>query len=455
MLISLFLSCSGGNHNGDDSSETLSYPGHSSESSDENNYNYNDKVYAASVTYIDMENKITTPRANWEAHFDELNSLGIDRVICSCTALTPYAVYSRAYYPTGGETKENKKSSFTEYINALENLLAAAETKGIKVFVGLNYAEEWVTVRASNTDWNAAQAERAAEIAATLHSFYAEKYPNAFYGWYFPWRMNNSYIVHKTRESADLLKRYKDIFRLTDPSMPVLFTTVLGNDFTAAKTAEAFAEMLSMAGLDENDIYCCVDGIGTGQMRMDSLDYYYRLIIAEAKKASLNVWAGCETTVYGEPSQTALLSRFITQLEKAGNHSETIAALSYSDAYSANFGASPSVRGVYLSYVQSGEMEKEIPPDAPQITCVEISGRNALSVKVSVFQQTYAVGILRLYINGVQVAEYKNTSRPNPKTVYEESFYLNLSDYPGEIIIKAAAEDITGNVSEIGVFKYR
>lgn len=453
VFLLLFLFACGGKRPGESESSGLSAVSHIE---DESFPALPENIRAAGVTSLNLEQKAAVTREGWESHFDELKTLGIDYVICAFTALTPYAAYQRTYFPASQGMLQNKDPAFTQYQEALENLLFAANEKGMKVFLGLNYAGEWDMVRASNTDWNTAQAERGAEIAGTIYKMYAEKYPGVLYGWYISWQMNNSYIVYKHRESADLLNKYIRALKKIAPGMPVLFSTVLGNDHTAATTANAFSEMLSLVEFGENDIYCAIDGIGTGQMRMDSSDYYLNLITSAAKKAGLTVWVGCETTVYGQPGQPAPLKRFMKQLETAGKYTGVTAAFSYSDAYSSAFGASPSVGNVYAGYVKSGVMEEEIPPGAPRITCVEIKGRNAVSVKISVTQNTYAVKTLALFIDGVPVAEFENTTRPNPKTVYEESFYLDLETYGKgkDIVIEALATDISGNISEKGNYQY-
>ncbi|OGO92013.1 MAG: hypothetical protein A2Y17_06510 [Clostridiales bacterium GWF2_38_85] len=408
-----------------------------------------------SVTTLSSESITNFSRDKMETYILNLIDVGIDTIILSETATTPYGNFSNIYYPSI-MAESNKRSDFISNKDVVENLLYTAEKLNIKVFIGLNNAPEWSIIHASNSIWNSTQSEIAAKMATELTSLYKAKYPNAFYGWYIPWIMSNSYIVYQPEHSAELLNLYMEALHKVDSTIPVLFSTLLENNFPATKTAEVFNTILQSVKFSNGDIYCCIDALGTGTMRIDSLDYYYKKIAEIIKaKSELSFWTGCETFNYSSGKGTAL-DCYVNKLKIAKKYSDIIVAYSYTKYYAPITGAIPSIHFLYKDYYETGNVAKTIAPDMPKISTTKINGQNAISVIINSYQQTYCIDKIELYMNDELIKVFNNTTRLLSFTEYKVSYFLSLDNLKdgSKIIFKAIAYDIAGNESQIGIYKY-
>lgn len=231
----------------------------------------------------------------WDRHMKLLKEAGIDIVIIQWTAKTPAMKFSYTAYPSALAEK-NKVENFSEggkYV--LEGCLKAAQNNGMKVFVGLNESDEWWKDFVYNWDWCKAQAELGNEIADELYGLYKEKYPDAFYGWYYVWEMFNGMNGYE-KVCADMININLNHLTKLDSSMPLMlspFVRTAGG--TAEEAGEEWTEFFAHADFREGDIYCSQDAIGAGWMDIDSVvDYFKEIKKAIDTKPGLIFWANNE-----------------------------------------------------------------------------------------------------------------------------------------------------------------
>ena len=229
--------------------------------------------------------------AQWEKHFEGLLEVGINLLVIQWTSTTPYSKFLNAYYPSE-YAKTHNTGAFEDQSQMLERCLRAAENLGVKVYVGLNIADEWWDVSVLTENWLTAQAELGIISAKEIYNLYKEKYPNALAGWYFAWELYNG-MMGLEAKAGEFLNGYLEPLTDIDPTMPLMlspFVRSAGGD--AVKAGEEWTRVFEVANFREGDIFCCQDAVGAGWITIDELDAYFR----ELKKAvdtekGLRFWA--------------------------------------------------------------------------------------------------------------------------------------------------------------------
>ena len=287
-------------------------------------------------------------------HFDYLLEAGIDTVILQTTASTPYGRFEYAYYPSA-LAAQNPADSYDASGEALvENCLANAEQRGMKVFLGLNCSDEWWSEFVKGKPWYTMQANLGNGIAEELYGLYKEKYPNAFYGWYFVWEFSNSLFPYETR-CADMLNINLDYLTELDPSMPLMLSPFLNAGISPVQTRASWSAVFAMTRLREGDIFCCQDSVGAGFIKLEQLDRYYSAVKdAVDTKPGLRFWANNENFTQADWS-SAPLSRFVTQMKIASKYVENHVTFAYSHYYSPDMGKQ-AYHDAYKQYVLTGEI---------------------------------------------------------------------------------------------------
>lgn len=294
----------------------------------------------------------------WQKHCDYLLEAGIDTVIIQCTTETPYGKISKAYYPTT-VVPEKRTEDFAEYPEMVERILKACEERGMKVYLGLNYSAEWWSIITSNPQWNRDQAAIGIETARELYDLYKEKYPTAFYGWYFAWEYYNG-MEYCGKDCTDLsiafLNDFLDGLDAIDPSMPMMLSPFVRNIITPEQTQQEWETIFKNAHFREGDIFCCQDSVGAGHIKLEESESYMKALRNACNtKKGLKFWGNIEC--FTQDFQSAPLERFVKQMEIAKPYVEDYVTFAYSHYYC------PDVKpngqhSAYVEYYQTGKIAK-------------------------------------------------------------------------------------------------
>jgi sugar phosphate isomerase/epimerase len=132
--------------------------------------------------------------AVWQKEFKALSELGMEYVVITPVAFLTQrngSYVTSTVYPTeidGFETLSDKDGR--PYPDSVERCLKNAADFGIKVFIGLNFGDDWWKYRGKE-DWMLERVAEGNAIALELWNKYRSKYPDSFYGWYWPWEVDN------------------------------------------------------------------------------------------------------------------------------------------------------------------------------------------------------------------------------------------------------------------------
>ena len=309
--------------------------------------------------------------AQWEMHFEGLLEVGIDLLVIQWTSTTPYSKFLNAYYPSE-YAKTHNTGSFEDQSQMLERCLRAAEKLGVKVYVGLNIADEWWNVTALTDSWLTSQAELGIISAREIHDLYKEKYPDALAGWYFAWELYNG-MMGLEAKAGEFLNGYLEPLTDIDPTMPLMlspFVRSAGGD--AVKAGEEWTKVFEVANFREGDIFCCQDAVGAGWITIDELDAYFR----ELKKAvdtekGLHFWANNED--FTKNGKTASLARFVRQLEISHPYVENHITFAYSHYCAKDIPGKAVYHELYKQYYDTGKLPST---DIPEPTVSFKPGRS-------------------------------------------------------------------------------
>ncbi len=382
--------------------------------------------------------------AQWEKHFEGLLEVGIDLLVIQWTSTTPYSKFLNAYYPSE-YAKTHNTGAFEDQSQMLERCLRAAENLGVKVYVGLNIADEWWDVSVLTENWLTSQAELGIISAKEIYNLYKEKYPNALAGWYFAWELYNG-MMGLEAKAGEFLNGYLEPLTDIDPTMPLMlspFVRSAGGD--AVKAGEEWTRVFEVANFREGDIFCCQDAVGAGWITIDELDAYFR----ELKKAvdtekGLRFWANNED--FTKDGKTAPLARFVRQMEISHPYVENHITFAYSHYCAKDIPGKAVYHALYKQYYDTGKLPSA---DIPEPTVSFKPGRtdDKVILTADVIQKgNVFTTVVILDADGKELKRTSTTETMQAREKLSLSFSLDIFD---KYIISIT--DIYGNTASFPV----
>ena len=317
--------------------------------------------------------------SRWDAEIDAMKEAGLDKLILQDTAQMDLRGGWTVYYPTELDALRGHGG----YGDVIEGALRACRKGGLRLFVGLAGFESWWVLGGLLGQYDkvcAVMADMQREIFARYH----ERYPDAFYGWYFTPEISNVPTMKASVPSlARGLNRVLDTATALDPAMPVLlspyFTEYLAVPSVLA-TLPLWQTLLETAHSRDGDIFCPQDAVGaqwTPQRDLEKVWQMYREAVAGCGK-ELCLWANCETLTVARKAiplmppatvetvnSAATLDRLVWQMRIAAKYCDEIVTFSYNHYYSPLTGTSV-YHDCYLDYLKNGCTLEREEPTAPE-----------------------------------------------------------------------------------------
>ncbi len=291
-------------------------------------------------------------RLQWEALFDEFESLAIKELIVQ------YGVYNNfAHFPSDDfETTDTPP---------LETILAVAESRGIRVLVGLNFDEAyWALLWDDDfkiADFLEESYVKSMRAASQIYEI-AQHYDN-FKGWYIPEEFEErtwNYFNRLDMIIAYLHDLSRDLKVLT-PSASVALSTYIYEPPAAQVYRDTMTQMLGNTEI--TDLYF-QDGIGTGHVPQDALLHF----LTELKDATLENECAFHVVVelFDDGYRPASIDRVILQMGVA-NQVRPAGICSFATPhYMSRFGIPGAVELLrdYLLWLKAQTPEIELMPQA-------------------------------------------------------------------------------------------
>jgi len=289
--------------------------------------------------------------AKWQTEFDNLKKAGMSYLVF---APVLDSKTREVFYPSSiTGTKQLPPDR-----DLVENILRNAKKNKFRVFLGLNFHDDWWNANMDDMKWLRPQMEEGNAVAKELYARYKKRYPQTFFGWYWVWEADNyRFSSEKSIKSlAEAIEINVSYVKKLDPSMPVMLCPfmngLIGKPETYAKTWEY---VFAHTSLGKGDIFCPQDCCGAGGLSLANLALWFKeLRKAVNTKPGLKFWSDAETFDQRYWS-SAPLDRFVKQLELVQPYVESCLTFAYSHYYSPN-AVNPAWQKAYLTYVKTGKL---------------------------------------------------------------------------------------------------
>jgi hypothetical protein len=302
----------------------------------------------------------------WRKEFEALSELGMEYIV-----LTPVAFLTRqdntyqtyTIYPTEIEgfitiTDQNGDT----YPDVLDICLRNAVDYGIKVFIGLNFGDDWWKNR-GNKPWMLERVKEGNLIALELWEKYRGKYPDSFYGWYWAWEVDNFFfrtLLDLNNSKSILTQAIKlQLDYLNEKNIRLPFMVAPFMDARLG-TPNGFADLweyvLKNAGFSEGDVLCLQDSVCAGGVKERDMVKWFKAMKRSVETIpGMRLWADMET--FDIHDWTAIgLDMLILRMEALADIVDGYMTFSYTHYYSPNV----TVEGFHrtlVDYFENGALE--------------------------------------------------------------------------------------------------
>lgn len=259
-------------------------------------------------------------QSDFEAEFDRMKDVGMDHMIMQWTiqrdALTKEVYYTSALYNgTTGYFIPNNHDMLSE-------LLTAAQNKGIDIWVGISWSDDWWTKASTDFTWLADEASFATSVIQdiwTSTAGYSSK--SSFKGWYISWEIDNVNYTSSAQQlhMRDALKTIVD-YAKTNTSKPVMISPFFNDSMgqTASEWRDMWTYFLDDTAGADIDIVALQDGIGVHHADTTTIDDW---LIATKQATDTNtdceLWANIETfdDIGNDTYRSASIDRIFDQID--------------------------------------------------------------------------------------------------------------------------------------------
>lgn len=312
--------------------------------------------------------------------FSTLTNACITRQVLQWTADTGV---DTTVYPSGlsGYTQ----STSTDVVS---RLLTAADTAGVKEYLGLGTDNDWWSNYANNTTWLSSQATAADALADDLYSKYGTH--TSLSGWYIPFEVDNWNFLTSTTWSnmATFLSTVATHLHTLSPGLPVIiapfFNTSGGQ--TSSQWTTMWESILANAPID---VVALQDGVGDGHATTAQLSTWYSATktAITTSSPSTALWSDADT--YNADFTPMSIGNVVADLTAEAPYVSSIFAFSY-DHYDAPSQVPAAYDATYRGYLSSGSVETTAPttPTSPSATSTGIT-----SIHLSWTASTDNVGV--------------------------------------------------------------
>lgn len=349
-----------------------------------------------------------------------------------------------------------KTGNGRDYPDLVDACLKSASKYGLKVFLGLNFSDDWWWKR-HDEKWIEKRIQEGNMVVEELWKLYRTVYGDTLYGWYWCWEVDDfffkSITLRDTREMlANAIKAQIDYMEASGMRLPFMISPYMDWRFgTPEGYARTWEYVLANSGLQAGDVFSPQDCIGSRKLRIDN---YTRWFAALRKAADvvpgLRFWANTETFDISDWT-SAPLKRVIRQMRDVSSYVDDWVSFSYSHYYSPNV-IMPGYHLTYIDYVNNGILE-EIPPTAPSDLKAEVLNDGRVRFAWEPAHDNIGVCGYNIFRNGRQIIKIQALRAKSPDAVEPpaSSIILEKHQFRARDVFEVQAFDFAGNVSEKAV----
>lgn len=374
--------------------------------------------------------------ARWQQELTALKAVGMSYIVISPTLLKVNNV-SYSLYPSSISGTIQKYDS-----DVLEACLRNAKNAGFKVFLGLNYNEDWFRVGATVADMQVGN-----QVADELLNKYITRYIDVVCGWYWNWEISNSpYHTEQTyADYAQLMNINIDHLNTITPNLPFMISPYMRSEWTTSDVnGKMWESIFAKTHFRKGDIFAPQDCIGAGGLTLDNLDEWFnRLNKAVYKKPGLLFWSDLETFDQRFWS-VGTIDRFVRQIEIVKPYVSNINTFAYSH-YNSPHNVYPKFHETYLEYVKTGKLpEQKIPSTVTNLSVSAIGMLTWTASTSSEFLAGYYI-----YRGGALVGNNQRQKNGSCSVTFKENSKLSTGTYKYEVCPYTFVGTVANKVSVI------
>jgi hypothetical protein len=333
----------------------------------------------------------------------------------------------------------------------VDRCLRNAESAGIKVFIGISFNDLWWNAHGSDTTWLYNQMAFDNTVCDELWTLYKSKYPEAFYGWYWSYEVDNVSFVSAAQQAELIHAMNLQLDHLTSANikLPFMWCPFMNSKLGTAQAYETFWENVFAAlHTTAGDIFCPQDGVGAGGLKLSEVAGWFSVLRQAADtKAGLLMWSDVETFIESDWT-AATMDRFVAQMDSETPYVDNSITFAYCHYYSP-YNTDPGFQSTYLNYLNTGYLETS-PPTAPGSLTATAQGNG--DVLLNWAPSTDDIGVCGYYCyrNGKliwkeQVPRLDGASQKPPLAT---SFTDNALSPSTKYAYVVRAYDFAGNLSD-------
>ena len=391
--------------------------------------------------------------ARWQQEFTAMKAAGMHYIIIQAIANSYPGQITETLYPSSlPNTVMAKGGNGVTYPDIVDACLRNAESAGMKVFIGIDMSDNWWNVYGNDTTWLYSQMDFDNKVCDEVWKLYKSKYPDAFYGWYWSYEVDNVNFTTKTQQGvlANAMNMQLDHLIAANEKLPFMWCPFMNSSLGTPQSYQTMWEnVLSGLHTATGDIFCPQDCIGAGGLTLSNLESWFSALRqAVNTKQGLSMWSDVETfEPYGSSYISATIGRVVSQLKIEQPYVDNYVSWEYC-YYDSPYNTDPGYQATYINYFNTGSLET-MPPTTPQnfTAVLQTDGDIALNWNAS----TDSIGVCGYYVyrNGKlitinQVAITNGGTGNNALlTNYTDEGLSSNTSY----IYQVTAYDFAGNIS--------
>jgi len=299
----------------------------------------------------------------WQKEFSAMKEAGMHYLVIGAAAVTSRSGRIHTFYPS--KLPNTEMSKRVNGNDIADICLRNAEAAGIKVFIGIGFDDKWWKGPGFDTTWFYNQMEFDNKVCDELYERYKNKYPNAFYGWYWFYEISNDNISQTDQNViVKAMNMQLDHLTAANKKLPFMWCPYMNSELgTPEEYAAMWKNVFSKLHTSDGDIFAPQDCVGAGGLKLDEVESWFsELRKAVDTKPGLKFWSDVETFDHTDWT-SATIDRYISQMEIEQPYVDNFITFAYCH-YHSPYNTDSGYQTTYLEYLETGKLDS-IAPSVP------------------------------------------------------------------------------------------
>ena len=387
--------------------------------------------------------------ARWQQEFAAMKNAGMHYIIIGPVAESNAGQKTQMLYPSS--LPNTVLDSGLNGKDLVDICLRNAEAAGIKVFIAVSSNSLWWSSHGADTTWFYNQMRFDNSVCDEVYSLYKYKYPNAFYGWYWAYEVDNVNWTSDIQQNELITGMNIQLDHLTSANikLPFMWCPFMNAKLGTSQAYQNFWEnVFSKLHTTNGDIFCPQDCVGSGGLDISQVpEWFAALRAAVNTKPGLAFWSDVETFVQADWT-SATIGRVVKQMQLEQPYVDNYITFAYCH-YDSPYNVNPGFNSTYLDYLDNGVVETT-PPSAPGNFTANVDSNCSVNLSWDAATDNIGVCGYYLYRNDILI---KKEQYPVLDGAAETPLATSFSDEGlnanTEYTYQIAAYDFAGNISSI------